>query len=203
MKFIALILSFLMLSLPAMAGAGKTQDPAFTFVKQTTDKGLAFLADSKISEAQKRAEFQKLLNASFDLDTIGRFALGKYWNSASPAERTEYSKLFRKMVVDVYSNRFSDYKGQKLEVLSSRAVGNDFIVASVMRQPKGASGADVKIDWRVRNKGAGFKIVDVIVEGVSMSVTQRSEFSSIIQAGGGKVSGLIESLKKNSVVAAQ
>lgn len=203
MKFIALILSFLMLSLPAMAVTGKAQDPAFTFVKQTTDKGLAFLADSKISEAQKRAEFQKLLNASFDLDTIGRFALGKYWNSASPAERAEYSKLFRKMVVDVYSNRFSDYKGQKLEVLSSRAVGNDFIVASVMRQPKGTSGADVKIDWRVRNKGAGFKIVDVIVEGVSMSVTQRSEFSSIIQAGGGKVSGLIDSLKKNSVVAAQ
>lgn len=202
MKFIALFLALFMVSLPVLATAANAQDPAFTFVKSTTDKGLAFLANPKISEAQKRSEFQKLLNASFDLETIGRFALGKYWNSASPAERAEYSALFRKMVVDVYSNRFSDYKGQKLDVLSSRAVGKDFMVASIMRQPKGAGGADVKIDWRVRNKGAGFKIVDVIVEGVSMSVTQRSEFASIIQASGGKVSGLIDSLKKNSVVAA-
>lgn len=203
MKYALLVLALFAVIVPSpVMAADAAKDPAFNFVKQTTDKGLSFLANPKISDAQKTAEFKSLLNASFDLDTIGRFALGKYWNVATPAERTEYQAVFRKMVVDVYSNRFTDYKGQKLEILSSRAVGTDFIVASVMKSPTGAS-PDVKIDWRVRNKGAGFKIVDVIVEGVSMSVTQRSDFASVIQANGGKVSALLEGLKKNGQIASQ
>jgi phospholipid transport system substrate-binding protein len=195
--FLSFIALFVML-VSSIGAHATSQDPAFTFVKQTTDRGLSFLANPNLGEAQKRSEFRSLLNSSFDLDTIGRFALGKFWNTATPAERAEYMGLFRKMVVDTYSNRFSEYKGQVLEVLSSRKVGNDYLVASVMRQPKGG-GTDVKIDWRVRNKGAGFKIVDVIVEGVSMSVTQRSDFASVIQGSGGKVSTLIDSLKKNDV----
>lgn len=198
MKYILPLIAFFMIFMPFTVAKANAQDPAFTFVKQTTERGLSFLANPNLGEAQKTAEFRKLLNSSFDLDTIGRFTLGKFWNTATPAERAEFLGLFRKMVVDTYSNRFSEYKGQTLEVLSSRKIGSDYLVSSVMKQPKGGS-PDVKIDWRVRNKGAGFKIVDVIVEGVSMSVTQRSDFASVIQGSGGKVSALINSLKKNDV----
>ena len=198
MKYILSFIALFMMLIPFVGAQAASQDPAFTFVKQTTDRGLSFLANPNLGDAQKKSEFRSLLNSSFDLETIGRFALGKFWNTATPAERAEYMGLFRKMVVDTYSNRFTEYKGQTLEVLSSRKVGNDYLVASIMKDPKG-SAPDVKIDWRVRNKGAGFKIVDVIVEGVSMSVTQRSDFASVIQGGGGKVSALINSLKKNDI----
>lgn len=180
----------------ASAGqAGAQEKGAFDFVKATTDRGLKFLADPNSTKAQKTAEFRKLLDQSFDLDTIGRFALGRYWNTATDAQKSEYLKLFRKMVVDVYTQRFDDYKGQDLQVKSFRSIGNqDTLVSSFMVPTDGSE--QVPIDWRVRSKNGGYKIVDVLVAGVSMSVTQRSDFASVIQRGGGNVDALIAELKK-------
>lgn len=174
--------------------AGASERGAFDFIKTTTDRGLKFLSDPNTTKAEKSSDFRKLLDASFDLDTIGRFALGRYWNAATDAQKKEYLGLFRKMVVDVYSNRFEEYKGQKVEVRSFRSIGNqDTLVSSFLVPTNG--GEEVQVDWRVRNKGGSYKIVDVLVAGVSMSVTQRSEFSSVIQRGGGNVDALITQLK--------
>ncbi len=182
--------------------AGATERGAFDFIKSTTDKGLKFLADANASKAQKTADFRKLLDDSFDLETIGRFALGRYWNAATDTQKKDYLKLFKTMVVDVYSNRFEEYKGQKIEVRSFRSIGNqDTLVSSFMIPPNG--GEEVQVDWRVRNKGGSYKIVDVLVAGVSMSVTQRSEFSSVIQRGGGNVDALIAQLKTGKAPVAQ
>ncbi len=179
--------------------AGATEKGAFTFVKSMTDRGLKFLADPNASKAQKSADFRKLLDASFDLDTIGRFALGRYWNTATDAQKSEYLKLFKKMVVDVYSNRFEEYKGQAVEVRSFRSIGNqDTLVTSFLVPPGGGKGQEVQVDWRVRNKGGAYKVVDVLVSGVSMSVTQRSDFSSVIQRGGGDVDALITQLRQGN-----
>ncbi len=182
--------------------AGATERGAFDFVKSMTDRGLKFLADTNASKAQKTADFRKLLDESFDLETIGRFALGRYWNAATDTQKKDYLKLFKTMVVDVYSNRFEEYKGQKIEVRSFRSIGNqDTLVSSFMIPPNG--GEEVQVDWRVRNKGGSYKIVDVLVAGVSMSVTQRSEFSSVIQRGGGNVDALIAQLKSGKAPVAQ
>ncbi|PZP55732.1 MAG: toluene tolerance protein [Micavibrio aeruginosavorus] len=182
--------------------AGAMERGAFDFVKTTTDKGLKFLSDANASKEKKTADFRKLLDESFDLDTIGKFALGRYAKTATPQQLSEYSKLFRKMVVDVYSNRFEEYKGQKMEVRSFRSIGNaDTLVSSFLVPPNG--GEEVQVDWRVRNKGGSYKVVDVLVAGVSMSVTQRSEFSSVIQRGGGNVDALITQLKSGKAPVAQ
>lgn len=177
------------------AKVSQTDQAAFNFVKNTTDQGLAFLANTNLTKAQKSNAFRKLLESSFDLDTIGRFALGRYWNDANAAQRAEYSKLFRTMVVNVYTNRFDEYKGQKVEVKSFRPVGNnDTLVTSFIVAPDGR-GDPVQVDWRVRNRNGSYKIVDVIVAGVSMSVTQRSDFASVIQQGGGNIEALLTKLR--------
>jgi len=181
---------------PARAAEGSDQ-AALNFVKATAEKGLTFLSNPNASQTEKAAEFKKLLNSSFDMDTIGRFSLGRYWNTATPAQQKEYSSLFRKMVVGVYTQRFSDYKGQKFEVKSARPVsGSDALVTSYIVPVDG--GDTIQVDWRVRNKGGSLKIVDVLVAGVSMSVTQRADFSSVIQRGGGKLDALIDYLKQKS-----
>lgn len=183
---------------PAVLAASTTTQqggPAVEFIKSTAQRGLTFLSDPSSPQEKKKAEFRKLLDNSFDLDTIGRFVLGKYWNQATPAQRQEYSALFRKMVVEVYAGRFSDYKGQKFEVKSSRPVGAaDTLVTSYIIPVDG--GEPVQVDWRVRSKNGTYKIVDVFVAGVSMSVTQRSDFSSVIQRGGGDIAVLIDYLKQ-------
>ena len=176
------------------AASPEVAQGAFKFVQSTAESGLKFLSNPKSGEAEKKAEFRKLLDTSFDLDTIGRFALGRYWNTATPVQQKNYLVQFRRMVVDVYASRFGDYKGQKFEAKSFRSISeSDTLVTSYIHPADG--GQDIQVDWRVRSKGGKYKIVDVLVSGVSMSVTQRSDFSSVIQRGGGNIDVLIDHLK--------
>lgn len=166
---------------------------AEAFIDKMAQQGIGFLGDAAMDDAARRAEFKKLLSTNFDMNTIARFSLGPYWKSASAAQREEYVGLFKKMIVEVYAQRFSEYKGQKLQVRGSRPEGQaDILVNSSIVQP---SGPEVAVDWRVRKKDGQYKIVDVIVEGVSMAVTQRSDFSSVIQRGGGQLEVLLAHLR--------
>ncbi|MGB0720634.1 MAG: MlaC/ttg2D family ABC transporter substrate-binding protein [Bdellovibrionales bacterium] len=176
------------------------QQGAEAFVQKTADQGIGFLSDSNLSAAKKKQSFQKLLQNNFDMKTIGRFALGRYWNVASDAERAEYQKLFNAMIVEVYSRRFGDYTGESLEVRSSRQDSASDVTVTSFIVPK--SGQDIQLDWSVRYKNGSYRVVDVKVEGVSMALTQRSEFASVIQRGGGQVAVLLDHLRgQNSPVA--
>lgn len=172
----------------------KEVEAAKAFVDRMAQAGIGFLGNEALTEAQRKAEFRKLLNSSFDMDTIGRFALGRNWRTATSAQKAEYQKLFKAMIVSVYSRRFSDYKGEKLEVGSARIDGNNDVVVSSSIVP--ANGEKVQVDWRVRGKGGSYKVVDILVAGVSMALTQRSDFDSVIQRGGGNVEALLEHLRK-------
>ena len=167
---------------------------AETFITKLADDGIGFLADETITTAKQKAAFRKLLNRNFDLNTIARFSLGRHWRTANKAQRDEYVSLFKDMIVDVYSQRFSDYEGQTLTVSGSRKEGErDILVHSLLEQD---AGPDVKVDWRVRKRDGRYKVVDVIVEGVSMALTQRSDFSSVVQRGGGKMEALLAHLRE-------
>lgn len=166
---------------------------AESFVDSLASKAVGFLGNSKLSEAQKKNEFKKLLRSKFDMNTIGRFALGRYWRVSSSAQRAEYQKLFETMVVGVYSNRFAEYSGQSIEVRKSRRDSEkDATVTSAIVQD---SGPEIQLDWRVRYKDGRYRVIDVVVEGVSMAVTQRSDFASVIQRGGGDVDVLLSHLR--------
>lgn len=163
------------------------------FIDNLAQEGIGFLGNKDMSHEERKAAFKKLLGSKFDMQTIGRFALGRHWHTATPEQRKEYLKLFQQMTVEVYSQRFSDYQGQSLKVQGSRPEGTaDILVNSVILQD---SGPEVKVDWRVRQKNGTYKVVDVIVEGVSMAVTQRSDFSSVIQRGGGNLEVLLAHLR--------
>lgn len=164
------------------------------FIDKMGKQAISFLGNEVYSQTQKEQEFRTLLKSSFDMKTIGRFALGRYWASATPAQQKEYLNLFEDMVVDVYAARFTEYKGQALDVASFRPNGEkDTLVTSYIVDPNGSG--KFQVDWRVRNKGGTYKIVDVIIEGVSMSLTQRSDFSSVIQRGGGDIQALLDHLR--------
>lgn len=175
------------------AGQGNVAEGAKNFIASMGDRGINFLGNEGMTQQAKTAEFRQLLNDSFDMNTIGRFSLGTNWKSATPAQQQEYLKLFNNMIVKVYSKRFSDYKGQKFEVKSARPEGKDSVVTSFI-VPN--DGPQVQVDWRVRNKGGSYKVVDIIVEGVSMSQTQRADFASVIQRGGGNVEALLQHLRQ-------
>lgn len=140
-----------------------------------------------------------IFRRGFDVPTIARFVLGRYWNAATPAQQQEYLTLFEQMVTQTYARRFSEYSGETFQVTGTQPVSDtDVLVRSNIVRP---DGPPVAVDWRVRDQGAGFRIVDVMVEGVSMLLTQRNEFASVIQRSGGNVDALLQALRQQVATA--
>ena len=162
------------------------------------NRAVAVLA-KKTPPAERLARFRQLFNADFDGMAIAQFVLGRYWRSASDEERQEFLKLFDDYIVFVYGTRLSDFNGETFKVRGSRSDGNGTIVSTDVYSP-GAS-APIKIDWRLIDQNGGFKITDVIIEGISMLVTQRSEFASVIQRQGGQIGGLLALMREKTSMA--
>ena len=183
------------LALPAPYARAAAPD-AVSFVDTMVNQALGMLRDKQMPKAERDQKFAALLSQDFDIPRISRFVLGRYWASASEQERAEFAKLFERWVVRTYSARFSDYSGETVKVGSARPQGEtDIVVESQIIHPDGSPPA--KVDWRVRQKDGTFKIVDIDVEGVSMALTEKEEFSSVIQRNGGTVANLNNALQQN------
>lgn len=193
-KRFLMVLFAAMLATPALAVPAEQ-----AFVQGLGEKALSILADKSVTEAETKATFKKMMNENFDLTAIGRFVLGRYWHSATPAQQQEYTTLFHRMVEKIYTDRFSLYSGETFNVTGSRADpnGGDTMVLSQVVRPQGPP---VNVEWRVRKVDGKPKILDVVVEGVSMSVTQRAEFASVIQRGGGQLDALLQMMRDRTAV---
>ena len=189
----ALLLAVVVLAAPAPSRAA---DDAAGFISDLGQRTVQVLA-AKASESEREANFRALFDEGFDVPAISRFVLGNYWRIATEEQRRTFVTLFESYVVHAYAVRFNEYSGQQLKVMAARAEGDDSaVVQSVIAQPSGAP--PLRIDWRVGKTEKGFKINDVVVEGVSMAVTQRQEFASVIQRNGGEIDALLKLLREKT-----
>lgn len=172
-----------------------TGKKAEAFISGLADQAIKALTIPDISQDERKRRFRVMLNDNFDVRTIGRWVLGRYWKRASEAERAEYLNLFEKLLVVTYVDRFSKYSGENLRVVKS-LVSNPKD-ARVFSEIVTDGTPPLKVDWLVRTRDSEtFKIVDVMVEGMSMGQTQRSDFASVIRTNGGKVEGLLRKLRE-------
>lgn len=176
---------------PASLGAPIPE--AGEFILTLADKAIAGLTDFNVPVSERSTRFRVLLNEGFDVPHIGRFVLGRFWRTASEAERAEYLNLFEDFIVHSYATRFREYAGENLKIMGTRTAsdGEAYVLTDLLRP----SGPPVRVEWRLRRDGSGFKIVDVLIESVSMSITQRDDFSATIQRSGGRVEGLLAVLR--------
>ncbi|MBE0531898.1 MAG: ABC transporter substrate-binding protein [Rhodospirillales bacterium] len=196
------LLFVLLMGSLVLAGTGLTSAAddadarAGEFIESLADKAISSLTEKDASREQRLIRFRDLLDEHFAVDTIGRWVLGRHWNDATEAERKEYLSLFEDLIVVTYVDRFNSYSGEKLAVSRTvPATGGDLLVNSQITRPAGGEPLDVA--WRVRDYEGQLKIVDVIVAGVSMGQTQRSEFTSVIRRAGGQVEGLLSKLRED------
>lgn len=178
-------------ALGPIAPAAAAADPA-AMINDLGNHALEVLGKN-VPPGEREARFRQLFHQDFDVPGIAHFVLGRYWRTATPAEQQEFTRLFSEYTALAYSNRLAEYSGETLKVLGSRAEADGSLVQSEIVRPNGAPPA--KVDWRLTRTDGGYKISDVIVEGISMAVTQRSEFASVIQRNGGQVQGLIRVLR--------
>jgi phospholipid transport system substrate-binding protein len=164
------------------------------FVQTLVDEALRELTDKALTEAERERRFGRLFSSAFDVPAIGRFVLGaSNWRQASEAQRREYLELFETMVIRTYSQRFTEYSGEPVRVTGARA--EDATLALVQSAVITASGP-ARVDWRVLRNERGLRVVDLIVEGASLANSQREEFTSVIQRGGGGLEPLLVMLRQ-------
>ncbi len=199
----SLLTSLFLLMSTASLAAPPVVNPAdaVAFMNQLWDRAVEVL-NKKSDPALRQERFRQLFHADFDCPGIARFVLGRYWRDASEEEKQEFVRLFQEYVVFVYTARLSNFGGQAFKVRGSRSDGDGVIVSTDVISP--GSTSPLRIDWRLVSDNGTYKINDVIVEGVSMMVTQRSEFASIVQRNGGQVRGLLAMMReKTASVAAR
>jgi phospholipid transport system substrate-binding protein len=184
-------------AIPSLAAGDPT-----TVVTDFGDHMLQMLSNPQISQAERQKQFGALLDKDFDFAKIGRFVLGRYWQSATDQQKQEFAPVFRDYVVQSYSVRFGEFTGASFKVMGARpeSPSSTIVSTSVMQRN---NPTPAKVDWRVSTDADSPKITEVIVEGISMSLTHRQEFASLIERSGGGVSGLIAELKAKVSVARQ
>lgn len=135
--------------------------------------------ESKGSKKEKQAKLEKLFVTNVDIAWVGRFVLGRYWRQATPEQRTRYLKEYQDFIVNNYAGRFADYTGGSYKLTGSSDDGEGQYTVSMLMISSDRQ--EVVVDYRVHTTEDGeLKIFDVVVEGVSLINTQRSEFASLL-----------------------
>jgi phospholipid transport system substrate-binding protein len=189
------LLRLLLVLVLAAAPAAAVPDPA-GFVTNLGEKTLDII-NKRPPKSERDQRFRAVLREGFDMQSLSRFVLGPHWRSATDAQKQEFMSLFENWIVSAYGERFSNYSGEQFKVVGQRPESEAVtLVTSQILRPAG--GPPIKVDWRVAKVGGDLKISDVVVEGISLMVTQRQEFASVIQRNGGQLEALLKILREKT-----
>lgn len=177
--------------IPAIAMAETPPEEASAFIEGLGARAVEVLRNQEISLEEREAQLREIVADSFDVQQIGRFVLDQAWESASEGERNEYLSLFSNYVLQTYTKRLGGYSGQTLRIDESNVYRERLALVKTTIVQDG--GDDINVQWLVRKKDDVLRILDVVVDGKSMTLAQKNEFRAIIQRE--KIGGLIQLLR--------
>lgn len=191
------LLTAVMLVFVGAPAALATEEPWRTdptaFINHFAEAGITDILEAEITVDEKTERFRTLFNEGFDIPAISRFVLGRSWRSAKDDEKDAFVDVFEDVIVYTWSRRFGEYDGQTIKVQSTSPDGETgTLVDSVVVDDQGQT---IAVQWRLRQREEGLRVVDIIVEGVSMAITYRQDYASVIRQSGG-MQGLLAELRK-------
>lgn len=165
------------------------------FITTLGNNIIEILVDKKAPLTERKEKFRQVLRDYFDIPEIGKFVLARYWRRATDQQKTEYLALFENAIVDNYAAQFDSYQNERLEVQNVREDSDQgVLVMSIIKRQTGAP--PLKIDWKIFQTKKGLRVYDIIVNGVSMSITQRTEYGGIVSQNGGQIEGLLKLMRE-------
>jgi phospholipid transport system substrate-binding protein len=174
----------------ALAAASASQASAFVngFATQ-----LIQIVNGPEPSAQKKAALGPVIDENVDVAKIARFCLGRFWSSASPAQQSEYTQIFHQVLLNSISGHLGDYKGVTYTLTSDRQQGADELVGTIINRPNSPA---ANVQWVVDSSTGSPKIVDVVAEGTSLRLTQRSDYASYLERHGNDIGALLQALHR-------
>ncbi len=180
-KTLAIALCASLLAAPVSAAP---VDSASKYVETLGNSAIATLSDKKLDKEAKSKKIEQLFRDNVDIAWIGKFVIGRFWRQITDDQKKRYLKEYETFLVRNYATRFTDYTSGSFAITNARADSADEFFISMQIKSDEAGGDPIVVDYRVRsdskNNKSGFIVFDIIVEGVSMITTQRSEFTSVL-----------------------
>ena len=176
------------------SAAGKAR----TFLAELGKRAIEVARDKAATRKDRELRMRVLLREGFDLKVLARVVLGKHWRKLERGQREDFVELFEDAMVHQTLTIFSRYRGETFDITGSGADRTNPRLIKVSMEVKRANGALLaKVYWRIRNDREDFKVVDIVVEGVSMALTLRQEYGAVINRSQGKVDDLLEAMRKS------
>lgn len=195
MRFLKPFLAAVALSVCVTTAAHASPQEASKFVQSVGDEAFAIIKDKSLTKDTKQKKLERVFAKSVDIPWVGKFVLGRYWKQATEQQRKLYVDEYRDFIITHYTSRFAKYSGGDFKITGSKPDGSgQYVVSMEITPPK--EDQPILVDYRVHPTAGGMQIFDVIVEGVSMITTQRSEFNSVLANKG--IDGLIGQLAKKT-----
>lgn len=169
---------------------------AQSFIENLGTQAMQLLHPS-VSPGMRIARFRQMFENDFAMPEIAQFALGPYGHKLSGQQRVEFRHLLTDYLARTYAEKLKPYAGDRFQVVSSRPWGGGTLVYSrVVR----TDGKPFQLDWVVADNDGHYQITDVYVDQVSMKLTERHEFTGIVQRNGGNPDAMIAALRQQLAV---
>ena len=172
-----------LLAVPAIADdAAEAQ----AIVGKTVDQVREVLAREGLSDAQRRQQIEEIAYQRFDFATISRLVLARKWKRFSPEQREEFVEQFKIQLSKNYGSRITRYEQEQVEIRDHRLERNGDV--TVRTRIDGGAADGIEVDYRLRRKDrktdGPWMVIDVIVEGVSLVSSYRSQFAEVLSHEG-------------------
>lgn len=182
------------IAIAAAAQAAGGEAEGRTFVQSTIDQVMAILKDGSLPLEEKKNRVEEIAYERFDFELISRLVLARNWQKFSAAQKADFIDAFKKHLSSTYRDTLNTFRDETIEIASSRAEKNGDV--TVMTLVKGTTG-DTKVDYRLRSSDAGWRGIDVIIEGVSLVQNFRSQAQEIVSSEG--PDGLIKKIRAKQI----
>jgi phospholipid transport system substrate-binding protein len=173
-------------------------DSARALIEQTVVQVLGVLRDPSRSPAQRRSELEKIAHARFDFQTMARLVLANDWKRLDEAKRDEFVDQFVTYLANDYGARLERYHQEDVEVTGEAPKPRGDV--EVRTKIVGGQNDGVIVDYRMRKGTDGWRIIDVVIEGISLVANFRDQFREVIARGGPEA--LLQKLKEKNATAA-
>jgi phospholipid transport system substrate-binding protein len=173
----------------------RAADAPRAVVERITNAALAVLGDKSLSVDDKRHRLEDIVYREVDFDTMSRLVLGRNWSQFKPDQQVEFVKLFKEHLSVTYGNNIENYKNERVEIVGDReeARGDWTVQTKIVR---GGGSSDIQVDYRLRKQGDTWKIIDIVIERVSLVANFRSQFQEIL--GNGNPDALLKILREKN-----
>lgn len=173
------IVSILLIIFTSFSAYAVDETKISSYVHDLINQSFSILKDNSKSIDKKIIESEALISKNMDLEWMSKFVLGRYRRSLTPQQQAEFAKLYSVYVVKSYSSGVKSFKNQDIKIKSQQQLNSsgDFLVKTLLLRPD----ADpLQIDYLVRETKSGYKVFDVVTEGISLVNSHQAEFTNTI-----------------------